>query len=185
MKLLILNLLLILCLAQDEQPPADYSPDTYDIIEEDEEQLVFVFGNNGVMGPPDGLMMMPPGELLGQEYTEEIIGENSQGERFYQKKVVQEGPGFVHVTVVQAGNPGAIPIDEGASPEAGFLNMMAQMMEIIHKQHLQALMDQVVETGSSLFQPSNTSLMPYQGFLSEEESERRNLEESAEDSNEE
>ena len=52
----------------------------------------------------------------------------SNGERFYQKKVVEEGPGFVHVQVTQASNvPGA-----GAQQQNGldgFLGMMAMVME--------------------------------------------------------
>lgn len=58
------------------------------------------------------------------------------GHQIYQKKIVQEGPGFIHMTVVQASGGGghhnhphsqdshndAMPVDES------FVNMVNQMI---------------------------------------------------------
>jgi hypothetical protein len=57
---------------------------------------------------------------------------------FYQKKVVEEGPGYVHVSVMQSeappsmtqgsslleGEPGAVPINSSGSGPESFYNVM-------------------------------------------------------------
>ncbi len=58
-------------------------------------------------------------------HVEEIVGQRKDGSVFYQKKIVEEGPGFVHMSVMQSeappsltqgsslleGEPGAVPIN--------------------------------------------------------------------------
>jgi hypothetical protein len=62
-------------------------------------------------------------------YTQEIITTTSQGGQIYQKKVVEEGPGYVHVQVMQAATPNA----DGSVPYGGdgFMGAIGQIMEQI------------------------------------------------------
>lgn len=82
------------------------------IDEDDDEdfgdQPIVILGQDRLQMPPPGSGGPPSiGGLMLEVHghVEELVGQRNDGSLFYQKKVIEEGPGYVHVSLMQSEVP--------------------------------------------------------------------------------
>ena len=85
---------------------------------------------------------------------EETVTRNVQdGTQHYQKKIVEEGPGYLHIQVISGdGMPspdggGAPGFSSGPQNPDGFISMMQQVMQVIQQQRIANAMNQMLSQG--------------------------------------